>query len=196
MAGAHHRQAACHRHAQRPRLRGPRNQGRRQANNVGGMRRRRHEARAGRTTYGWGEVEHKANLGGGSVSYGQKVYRSTILGNPKYDAARKHWGGKWRMPTVPELYMLIRKCTWEQAEMNGQRGFLLTSLKNGNMLFLPSLGSDDIYCDYWSTDECDMEDKLQACKLNAEGASSWRDRVVIGRSLRTNQLPIRAVFIP
>ena len=46
------------------------------------------------TTYGWGEVEHKANLGGGSVSYGQKVYRSTILGNPKYDAARKHWGGK------------------------------------------------------------------------------------------------------
>ena len=24
------------------------------------------------TTYGWGEVEHKANLGGGSVSYGQK----------------------------------------------------------------------------------------------------------------------------
>ena len=55
---------------------------------------------------------------------------------------------------------------------------------------------DDIYCDYWSTDECDMEDKLQACKLNAEGASSWRDRVVIGRSLRTDQLPIRAVFIP
>ena len=149
------------------------------------------------TTYGWGEVEHKAKLGGGgSVSYGQKVYRSTILGNPKYDAARKHWGGKWRMPTVPELYMLIRKCTWEQAEMNGQRGFLLTSLKNGNMLFLPSLGSDDIYCDYWSTDECDMEGKLQACKLNAEGASSWRDRVVIGRSLRTDQLPIRAVFIP
>ena len=130
------------------------------------------------------------------MSYGQKVYRSTILGNPKYDAARKHWGGKWRMPTVPELYMLIRKCSWEQAEMNGQRGFLLTSLKNGNMLFLPSLGSDDIYCDYWSTDECDMEDKLQACKLNAEGASSWRDRVVIGRSLRTDQLPIRAVFIP
>ena len=149
------------------------------------------------TTYGWGEVEHKAKLGGGgSVSYGQKVYRSTILGNPKYDAARKHWGGKWRMPTVPELYMLIRKCTWEQAEMNGQRGFLLTSLKNGNMLFLPSLGSDDIYCDYWSTDECDMEDKQQACTLNAEGASSWRDRIVIGRSLRTDQLPIRAVFIP
>ena len=149
------------------------------------------------TTYGWAEVEHKAELdGSNSASYGKKVYRSTVLGNPKYDAARKHWGGKWRMPTVPELYMLIRKCTWEQAEMNGQRGFLLTSLKNGNMLFLPSLGSDDIYCDYWSTDECDMEDKLQACKLNAEGASSWRDRVVIGRSLRTDQLPIRAVFIP
>ena len=65
------------------------------------------------TTYGWAEVEHKAELdGSNSASYGKKVYRSTVLGNPKYDAARKHWGGKWRMPTVPELYMLIRKCTW------------------------------------------------------------------------------------
>ena len=42
------------------------------------------------TTYGWGEVEHKANLGGGSVSYGQKMNRSTIIGNPKYGAARKY----------------------------------------------------------------------------------------------------------
>ena len=117
------------------------------------------------TTYGWGEVEHKANLGGGSVSYGQKVYRSTILGNPKYDAARKHWGGKWRMPTVPELYMLIRKCTWEQAEMNGQRGFLLTSIKNGNVMFVPSCRDNEILGYYWTTDECDMEDKELSVEL-------------------------------
>ena len=149
------------------------------------------------TTYGWGEVEHKAKLGGGgSVSYGQKVYRSTILGNPKYDAARKHWGGKWRTPTGEDFYMLIRKCKWEEAEMNGKKGFLLTSIKNGNVMFVPSCRDNEILGYYWTTDECDMEDKLQACKLNAEGASSWRDRVVIGRSLRTNQLPIRAVFIP
>ena len=38
------------------------------------------------------------------------------------------------MPTVPELYMLIRKCKWEEAEMNGKKGFLLTSIKNGNVV--------------------------------------------------------------
>ena len=59
------------------------------------------------TTYGWAEVEHKAELdGSNSASYGKKVYRSTVLGNPKYDAARKHWGGKWRLPTVPDSICL------------------------------------------------------------------------------------------
>ena len=148
------------------------------------------------TTYGWGEVEHKANLGGGSVSYGQKVYRSTILGNPKYDAARKHWGGKWRTPTGEDFYMLIRKCKWEQAEMNGQRGFLLTSIKNGNMLFLPSLDSDDSCCEYWSSDECDMDDKEQSCSLRAVGKTSWDDYIDIERTPRTYQIPVRAVFVP
>ena len=51
----------------------------------------------------------------------QENYRSTILGNPQYDAARKHWGGKWRTPTGEDFYMLIRKCKWEEAEMNGKK---------------------------------------------------------------------------
>ena len=149
------------------------------------------------TTYGWAEVEHKAELdGSNSASYGKKVYRSTVLGNPKYDAARKHWGGKWRLPTVPEQYMLIRKCKWEQAEMNGQRGFLLTSIKNGNMLFLPSLDSDDSCCEYWSSDECDMDDKEQSCSLRAVGKTSWDDYIDIERTPRTYQIPLRAVFVP
>ena len=149
------------------------------------------------TTYGWAEVEHKAELdGSNSASYGKKVYRSTVLGNPKYDAARKHWGGKWRLPTVPEQYMLIRKCKWEQAEMNGQRGFLLTSIKNGNMLFLPSLDSDDSCCEYWSSDECDMDDKEQSCSLRAVGKTSWNDYIDIERTPRTYQIPVRAVFVP
>ena len=117
------------------------------------------------TTYGWGEVEHKANLGGGSVSYGQKVYRSTILGNPQYDAARKHWGGKWRTPTGEDFYMLIRKCKWEEAEMNGKKGFLLTSIKNGNVMFVPSCRDNEILGYYWTTDECDMEDKELSVEL-------------------------------
>lgn len=147
--------------------------------------------------YGWAEVVSKKNCTReNSVSYGKKIYRSTILGNPQYDAARKHWGGKWRLPTVPEQYMLIRKCKWEQAEMNGQRGFLLTSIKNGNMLFLPSLDSDDSCCEYWSSDECDMDDKEQSCSLRAVGKTSWDDYIDIERTPRTYQIPVRAVFVP
>ena len=118
------------------------------------------------TTYGWAEVEHKAELdGSNSASYGKKVYRSTVLGNPKYDAARKHWGGKWRMPTGEDFYMLIRKCKWEEAEMNGKKGFLLTSIKNGNVMFVPSCRDNEILGYYWTTDECDMEDKELSVEL-------------------------------
>ena len=39
--------------------------------------------------YGWAEVVSKKNsTRENSVSYGKKIYRSTILGNPQYDAAQ------------------------------------------------------------------------------------------------------------
>ncbi|HAM94493.1 MAG TPA: hypothetical protein DCP86_03125 [Porphyromonadaceae bacterium] len=116
--------------------------------------------------YGWAEVVSKKNCTReNSVSYGKKIYRSTILGNPQYDAARKHWGGKWRMPTGEDFYMLIRKCKWEEAEMNGKKGFLLTSIKNGNVMFVPSCRDNEILGYYWTTDECDMEDKELSVEL-------------------------------
>ena len=116
--------------------------------------------------YGWAEVVSKKNCTReNSVSYGKKIYRSTILGNPQYDAARKHWGGKWRTPTGEDFYMLIRTCKWEQAEMNGKKGFLLTSIKNGNVMFVPSCRDNEILGYYWTTDECDMEDKELSVEL-------------------------------
>ena len=116
--------------------------------------------------YGWAEVVSKKNCTReNSVSYGKKIYRSTILGNPQYDAARKHWGGKWRTPTGEDFYMLIRKCKWEEAEMNGKKGFLLTSIKNGNVMFVPSCRDNEILGYYWTTDECDMEDKELSVEL-------------------------------
>ena len=39
---------------------------------------------------------------------------------PAYDAARANWGGKWRMPTKPELLDLAyNKCDWTFLETNG-----------------------------------------------------------------------------
>ena len=144
------------------------------------------------TRYGWAEVVSRANsTKQNCASYGKPIYRSTILGNPKYDAARKHWGGKWRMPTSQELYMLTRKCKWERAEMNGKCGFLLTSLKNGNMLFLPSCIDKEPLCYYWSSDECDMEDKEQAVELVC---ALGHNGVKLDSDFRYCQHAIRPVF--
>lgn len=142
--------------------------------------------------YAWAEVVTKSKYEvANSISYGKPIYRSTILGNPKYDAARKNWGGKWRLPKTDEAYWLIRKCKWEYAEMNGQLGFLLTSIKNGNMLFIPSLYDDDATGYIWTSDECDMDDKEQACSLFY---TTGHGGIKIWSESRASGLPIRPVI--
>ena len=59
---------------------------------------------------------------------------------PKYDAARKIWGGSWRMPTQSEIRALRTGTTKEWVEQNGVAGYLLTSKKNGEQLFFPAAG--------------------------------------------------------
>ena len=56
------------------------------------------------------------------------------------DAARSNWGGSWRMPTEAEFQELIDKCTWKWTEMNGKKGYKVTSKVNGNSIFLPAAG--------------------------------------------------------
>ncbi len=61
------------------------------------------------------------------------------------DAARQNWGGNWRMPTKAEQDELMNtdNCTWEKkTNYNGTNvsGYLVTSTKNGNSIFLPAAG--------------------------------------------------------
>ncbi|MBR1868952.1 MAG: hypothetical protein IJ799_02680 [Bacteroidales bacterium] len=56
------------------------------------------------------------------------------------DAARKKWGGKWRMPTDKEWTELRENCTWTWTTLNGKNGYKVTSKKNGNSIFLPAAG--------------------------------------------------------
>lgn len=77
------------------------------------------------------------------------------------DAARVHWGGKWRMPTEDEFGELFENCVEEEMELNGKRGKKYTSKINGNCIFFPDatnrLEDDDpLLCDdssggYWSS---------------------------------------------
>ena len=60
---------------------------------------------------------------------------------PEHDAAQKHWGGEWRMPTLQELNDLFSKCDWTWDSMNGD-GYLVRGRGSyaSNSIFLPCAG--------------------------------------------------------
>lgn len=78
------------------------------------------------------------------------------------DAARKNWGGSWRMPTEAEFQELLYKCTWTWITMNGKNGYKVVSKINGNSIFLPAAGFhyDTSLClpdsdgGFWSSSLC------------------------------------------
>ena len=81
-------------------------------------------------------------------------------GTYQYDAARKMWGGKWRLPTQKEMSYLWIYCKWEWTYKDGVYGAKITG-ENGNSIFLPAAGwkmgedgklvHDRRYCGYWTS---------------------------------------------
>ena len=77
------------------------------------------------------------------------------------DVARAKLGGKWRIPTQAEISELldISLCEWKRTTQNGVNGYLVTSYKTGNSIFLPLAGLwNGTYCTrrgesgyYWSS---------------------------------------------
>ncbi len=56
------------------------------------------------------------------------------------DAAHVHLGGKWRMPTIDEFMELMENSTRAWTTVNGVEGFLVTSNKTNNSIFIPNEG--------------------------------------------------------
>ncbi|MCF0203291.1 MAG: hypothetical protein HUK08_08005 [Bacteroidaceae bacterium] len=99
--------------------------------------------------YAWGETTTKSSYDiSNSLTYGKSSSElqsgGIIDGNgnltPEYDAARKNWGGSWRMPTKAEMQELIDNCTTEWITLNGRYGRKVTSKKNGKSIFIPACG--------------------------------------------------------
>ena len=72
------------------------------------------------------------------------VDNKTVL-EPEDDAAAVNWDSIWRMPTKAEIEELGNKdnCTWNWKKNyndTGVNGYLVTSKKNGNSIFLPAAG--------------------------------------------------------
>ena len=62
---------------------------------------------------------------------------------PEHDAAQKHWGGDWRMPTKQEFDNLISKCDWTWGSMNGVNGYVIRGRGDYSSasIFLPCAGN-------------------------------------------------------
>ena len=92
--------------------------------------------------YAWGETTTKKNYTEkNSTTYRKKM--EDISGNPKYDVARKEWGGSWRIPTLEEFEELRYYCKWEWTTKHGIYGYEVISKKNGKSIFLPASFSSE-----------------------------------------------------
>ncbi len=81
------------------------------------------------------------------------------------DAAHTNWGGSWRMPSPEEWNELQNNRTWTFTRQNDVTGYKVTSIKNGNSIFLPAAGyknNNSIFQDkrrglYWSSSICESD---------------------------------------
>lgn len=103
--------------------------------------------------YSWGETTTKD-------IYLWKTYNNqTPNALPlKDDVANKTLGPDWRIPTITEWEELMSECAWSCETYKGETGFIVTSKKTGNRIFLPTAGyrfDDGLYNQwggyYWSS---------------------------------------------
>jgi hypothetical protein len=91
------------------------------------------------STYKWGDASAEALTKYNSYSNWGTVDNKTIIEFAD-DAARKNWGGDWRMPTGLEWDELREQCIWNNLIDDGLKGYLVISKINGNSIFLPIAG--------------------------------------------------------
>ena len=88
----------------------------------------------------------KQNLEDGSTSKYVPVlptgntYKVGEILKPEDDAAHAHMGGKWKMPTKDELHELVDNTSHEVEIINGVKGMMFISKKNGKQIFIPFAG--------------------------------------------------------
>lgn len=69
-------------------------------------------------------------------TYGIVDNKKTL--DPEDDAAHVAWGKGWRIPTIAQIDELITKCNWRWTTFNGINGYIVSSKKNSNYIFLPA----------------------------------------------------------
>lgn len=140
--------------------------------------------------FAWGETTQKSDYSWGRYEWcigGNQMQLTKYCTKSRYgyneftddkttldledDAARMNWGGSWRMPTKAEQDELRNtdNCTWEwKTNYNGTNanGYLVTSKKNSNSIFLPASG-------YWSSSLYDYYPNFAYYLIAISGQVNW-----------------------
>ena len=110
--------------------------------------------------FAWGETEPKDDYSWGTYKYCEgtektltKYCSSSMYGyngftdniielQPEDDAAIANWGDNWQTPSSHQFRELINSnyTTAEWTTENGVNGYKITSISNGNSIFLPAAG--------------------------------------------------------
>ena len=75
-----------------------------------------------------------------SANYGSNGFTDNLNElEPEDDAATANWGSRWQTPSLEQFEELIdsNNTTIEYTEQNGVSGYEITSITNGNSIFLP-----------------------------------------------------------
>jgi uncharacterized repeat protein (TIGR02543 family) len=93
------------------------------------------------STYKWWSVNaNSLTKYCGKSQYGAVDNR--VIVNSSDDAAYVNWGSNWRYPSTNEFSVLMNPnfTKWTWTTQNGVNGYKVTSLINGNSIFLPAAG--------------------------------------------------------
>ena len=109
--------------------------------------------------YAWGETSTKSTYNWSTYKYangdynkltkycnvsdyGDNGFTDELFGlKPGDDPATAKWGSGWRLPHSSEWGELLDNTTRKWTTQNGKKGYLFTSKKNGQSVFLPAAGS-------------------------------------------------------
>lgn len=107
------------------------------------------------------------------------------------DAAAKTWGSVWMMPSYDDYAELRNNCNMKDTVVNGTKGYLFQSKKNGRSIFIALTGYYNNHYNNYASYELLGISKI---KDNNDSSYPLADKGLTGNWLRTDGLPIRAVY--
>lgn len=132
----------------------------------------------------------------------EELKKEKWIGDSEYlsanhDAADKHWGGNWRMPTEEEWDDLKNKCEWIWETKNGTTGYVVRGKGNYSSasIFLPaagggygaSLGNSGSDGYYWSSVPYSGSYRSYELSFNSRSSYTFDSNRYRGRPVRPLQ---------